>query len=85
MKTIDLGDSAHTVSDKGVLNWTAGDYRYAVRLPIRAACVSTNPLKNGRAQLSLGSLEKTNVVLTGPTSTIDALFEQCGGDPLARS
>lgn len=82
MKTIDLGDSAHTVTDKGVLNYTANGFRFAVRLPIRAACVSTNPLKNGRAQLSLGSLEKTNVVLTGPASTIDALFVQCGGEPV---
>jgi len=83
MKTIDLGDSAHTVDDRGVLNYVAGDYRYAVRLPIRAACVSVHPLKGDRAQLSLGSLEKTTVVLTGPTTTIDALFTQCGGAPIA--
>ena len=80
MKTIDLANAAHEVAGAN-LTYDVGTYRYRVVLPVKAPVISCSPLSGGRATISFGSYARTNVVLTGPATTIESIFLAIGGRP----
>lgn len=79
MKLIDVGQAAHHFNSP-TLVYAEAPYRYRVRLPMGSPVVDVHRLKGGdRSTITFSSWTKAVVALTGPTSTIDRIFERCGG------
>ncbi len=81
MKILDLPDGTPVSIAGNVINYTSGGYRYVVRFPAAPASTSMSTLRDGREQITMGTLDKTVLVITGRASIIERIFEKVGGKP----
>ena len=81
MKILDLPDGTPVSIAGNVINYTSGGYRYVVRFPAAPASTSMSTLRDGRAQIAMGSLERSAIQITARESVVQAIFEKVGGKP----
>lgn len=81
MKILDLPDGTPVSIAGNVINYTSDGYRYMLRFPAAPASAAMHRLRADRAQVTMGTLDKTVLAITGRASVIERIFEKVGGKP----
>lgn len=81
MKTLDLPTDTPVEITGNVITYASAGYRYMLRFPAAPATAAVHELRDGREQITMGTLDKTVLVITGRASIIERIFEKVGGKP----